>query len=65
MKNNMKSLRIVTAFFAIITAGLLTLWVLGVIDNEATKDTIIKLALVSGIAVALSAVLQLLSGPDK
>ena len=61
----MKSLRIVTAFFAIITAGLLALWVLGVIDNDATKDTIVKLALISGIAVALSAVLQLLSGQDK
>lgn len=65
MQNFTRPLKIVTALLAVITAGLLAAWVFGVIDSEAVKDTVLKLALVSAIAVALSVILQLLSDSDK
>lgn len=65
MNKFLQPLRIITALLAVITAGLLALWVLGVTDDEQTKEFIIKVALISGIAVVLSTVLQLLSGSDK
>ncbi|MCA9348777.1 hypothetical protein KC878_01385 [Candidatus Saccharibacteria bacterium] len=62
----MKNLKIITAFFAIATAVLLAMWVLGIISNESTKDAVVKVAAVSGIIAALSAILQLLgSGGQK
>ncbi len=65
MNKYTQPLRVVTALLAVFTAGLLVLWVLGATDDEQTKDFIIKVALVSVIAMVLSTVLQLLSGSDK
>lgn len=65
METFIRPLRIITALLAVITAGLLAAWVFGIIDSEAVKDTVIKFALVSAIAVALSVILQMLSGSDK
>ena len=55
----------ITALFAVVTAGLLILWVVGAIDSTETKDLIVKLAAVSGIVAALSAVLQIVVGSSK
>ncbi len=65
MKQYTHVLRILTALFAVISAVMLILWVIGVIDGESTKELILKIATVFGIAAALSAILQLLSGPNK
>ena len=65
MKQYTHALRILTALFAVISAVMLILWVIGVIDGESTKELILKIATVFGIATALSAILQLLSGPNK
>jgi hypothetical protein len=65
MNNYLKPLKVISAILAIITAGLLTLWALDIIDNETTKETLVKVALVSAIALVLSLVLQLLSGNSK
>jgi hypothetical protein len=61
----MKTLKIITALLAVITAVMLILWVIGVTDSESTKEAILKVATISGIAAALAAVLQVLTGNKK
>lgn len=61
----MKTLRILTALFAVAAAILLIMWVLELVSDEATKDAIIKVAAVFGIFAALSAVIQLVSSGKK
>jgi hypothetical protein len=65
MKNLSTIFKLITLVFAIITAVLLSAWVLNVVSSEEAKDAIIKIAALTGIAAALSAIVQFVTRGEE